>query len=240
MSTFTHVLQPMYTDCYSQASPAELARLIIGDTVIQMDYDGIPRQRLVVEKHGVWMADKFRLEQFKPITFLREMTIALSQRRERGVRVYYTASVMCSGEPIANAQICFVAVAYEDRRILRLAELAPMWNTPAQTCEPMRKARFTGEMRLKKTEHVRYSDCDLNHHLSSPKYLDFVCDVTDYWTGAEKLCALMQIDFVSECLPDSELRLFTAQNSDAGYVRGAHADGKTAFDAVYQYCNIGC
>ena len=240
MSEFAHIMQPMSTDYNCTASPGELARLIIGDTVLQLGSDGISRQRLVNEKQSVWMVDKFRFQEFKKITHLNEVTITISHRHEKGVRVYYSAQVICSKTLMARAEICFFAVEYESRRIIRLKELEPLWNCPALPGKNMEKAYFQGEMRHKKTEHIRFSDCDLNRHLSSPKYLDFVCDVTEYWPERVKLCELIQVDYVSECRPESELVLYAARHGDAQYVRGTHADGTTAFDAVCKYRDSEC
>ena len=63
MREYTHSVQPMYTDFYCRVSPAEMARMIIGDTILQLERDGISRQKLIDEKCGGWMVDKFRLEQ---------------------------------------------------------------------------------------------------------------------------------------------------------------------------------
>ena len=160
----------------------------------------------------------------------------MSQRREKGVRIYYTADVMCGSRCAASADICFFAVEFETRRIIRLRDIDHLWNCPALPGENMEKAVCRGDMVRAAEETVRFSDCDSNRHMSSPKYLDLVCDVTGYWAEREKLCSLMQVDFVSECRPGERLELLTAQEDGLTYVRGVKADGTSAFDAVCSYC----
>ena len=240
MSIFIHGVQPMYTDYYFKLPPAEMARMIISDTIFQLDYDGIPRLRLIEEKQGAWMVDKFRLEQLRPISYPEVMEVDIQPRREKGVRIYYTALVRVKDELVARAEISFFAVNYLQRSIIRLSELEHMWNCPAEKGKNMEKAAYKGEMELLTKINVRYSDCDSNRHLTSPKYLDYVCDITDYWGGEEKLCSLMQVDYVSECRPGEELSIYTAREGDRLFVRGVHAAGTTAFDAVCIYSLKQC
>lgn len=235
MRQYTHSMQPMYTDYYCHAGPGELARMIIGDAVMQMDADGIPRQKLIDAKNGAWMVDKFRLEQLRQIGYNDTLTVVLSPRREKGVRIYYTAEVFSVGELAARAQLSFFAVEFTQRRILRLSELQELWLTPAQPGKNMEKAVWRGEMSPCGSYTVRLSDCDSNRHLSSPKYLEFICDMTGFWGEGEKLCSLMQVDYVSECRPGEELCFFSARDGERVFVRGTHADGSTAFDAVCRY-----
>jgi len=235
MSVFTHGVQPMYTDFYFKIPPAELARMIISDTIFQLDYDGIPRLRLIEEKHGAWMVDKFRLEQMRAISYPDVIEVDVQPRREKGVRIYYSALVKVDGELVAKAEISFFAVEFLERRILRLSELSHMWKESAQKGNNMEKAAYRGEMSPCGKYTVRYSDCDSNRHLTSPKYLDYVCDVTGYWSGGEKLCALMQVDYVSECRPGEEISFLCHNEEEKTYIRGVHADGSTAFDAVCAY-----
>lgn len=236
MRTYKHQLQPMYSDYHCNASLSELARMIIGDAILQMEADGISRQTLIEEKKGAWMVDKFRLELFKHIKYAVKMDIKVSERRERGVRIFYTVEVMDGETLMARAELTFFAVEYETRRILRLRDIEYLWNSPAQPSEKnMAKAAYHGEMSAVGTEHIRFSDCDSNHHLSSPKYLDYVCDVTDYWSENEKICDIIQVDFVSECRPNTELTLLKAEQDGMTYIRGCHADGSTAFDAMCKY-----
>lgn len=235
MREFSHEIQPMYTDFHCKAAPSELARIIIGDTVTQMDRDGIPRQRLIDEMHGAWMVDKFSIEQFEPIPYGSELTVKMSPRREKGVRIYYTAEIFCGEGLMARSEISFFAVEYEQRSIIRLRDIADMWSAPALPGTAMPKAVFRGEMASIALERVRMSDCDSNHHLSSPKYLDFICDATKFWDDSEKLCRFIQVDYVSECRPGAELNIQMAQAEGKIYVRGAHDDGSTAFDAVCLY-----
>ncbi len=239
MREYVHSLLPMYTDYYCHASPGELARMMIGDTVMQMEADGIPRQRLIDLKNGAWMVDKFRLEQFAPVEYGEKITVSISPRREKGVRIYYTAEASVNGRPAARAQLSFFAVEFYERRILRLSELKPLWNTPAEPGQNMEKAVWRGDMHPAGSYTVRMSDCDSNRHLSSPKYLDYICDITGFWADGEKLCALMQVDYVSECRPSEELHFSAAEDGSTVYVRGTHADGDTAFDAVCRYVQSG-
>ena len=238
MSVYRHFIQPMYIDMNAAAPPAELARMIIGDVLYQLDADGAPRLRLIEERHAVWMVDKFALRQTGAVSWGQNFDVDIKPRRERGVRVYYTAELLADGKSVGEAEIAFFAVEYSERRILRMSEIGDMWLAPAETAKPMPKAMWRGEMSLAAAEHVRPSDCDTNRHLTSPKYLDLVCDVTGYWDEAPKLCEYMQIDYVSESRPGSELRLYTGADSGSVYVRGEHSDGRTAFDAVCRYREI--
>lgn len=235
MRSYTHAILPMYTDYNCCVSPAEMARMVIGDTILQLDADGIPRLRLIEEKQGAWMVDKFRLEQFKNIGYYDDVTVVVSPRREKGVRIYYTADVMVGDVLAARAEISFFAVDFAQRSILRLSELEHMWNCPAEKGKNMEKAAFKGEMELFGNVVVRYSDCDSNRHLTSPKYLDYICDLTGFWGGEEKLCSLMQVDYVSECIPGEELSIYGAKDGEKVFIRGVHAAGGTAFDAVCIY-----
>ncbi|MGI6028825.1 MAG: hypothetical protein ACOX81_05410 [Candidatus Heteroscillospira sp.] len=238
MRQYTHSVDPMYLDYWCRLSPGELARILIGDTVLQMDEDGIPRLRLLEEKNGAWMVDKFRLEQFKSINHGDTLTVNVSPRREKGVRIYYTAEVMCGEELMARAELSFFAVEFFERRILRLSELTELWNEPAQLGKAMEKAAWRGDMAPAGERAVHYSDCDANQHLTSPRYLDWLCDMTGFWEGNEKLCRLMQVDYLSECCVGEKVEFYTAGADGRVYVCGRHADGKAAFDAVCRYEEI--
>ncbi len=240
MREYEHQLQPMDADYFCCASPGALARIIIGDTVLQIERDGVERSRLLAEKRGAWMVDKFRLEQFVSLGYAARFTVRLSPRREKGVRIYYTAEVRSDGACAARAEISFFAVEFFQRRVLRLGELEEMWTTPAEQGKPMSKAAWRGEMTPCGAETVRFSDCDSNQHLSSPKYLDLICDATGYWTGEQKICALMQVDFVSECRPGETLQFSTAEADGVTYIRGAHSTGERAFDAMCKYSLPPC
>ena len=235
MSIFRHTIFPMYTDYNCNASPAELARMIIGDTLLQIDADGIPRLRLITEKHSVWMVDKFALSQSRSIPWGSELEIDIAPRAEKGVRIYYSTELRIGGEAVGTAQLSFFAVDYDERRVMRLSELSGMWNEPAQPGKAMPRAAFRGDMQIAGSERVRWSDCDSNHHFTSPKYLDLVCDFTDFWGGEERVCSYMQVDYVSECRPGEELRILRAGDGESVFVRGEHSDGSTAFDAVCRY-----
>lgn len=234
MGIYKHKVGIMYIDFCANASPAELARIIIGDAVAQISCDGIPRDVLWKKCGAAWMVDKYRFSQQKNIKFSQNIEVLLSPRREKGVRIYYTAEVFCNNELVATAEISFFAVLFFERSILRLKELEKFWTTPALRGANMQKSTCHMAMEEKLRERVRFSDCDSNMHLSSPKYIDFICDAIGYWEDGESLFETMQIDYVSECRAGQELVMSVANDGEMTYVRGSREDGTVTFDSMFK------
>ena len=151
------------------------------------------------------------------------------------MRIYYTAWVRSGGELAAQAQLSFFAVEFYERRILRLSELAHLWNEPAQPGKNMEKAAWRGPMEELGSCTVRMSDCDSNQHLTSPKYLDFICDQTGFWAGETRMMTRLQIDYIKECMTGDHIRLGTIVRDGVYIVQGIHVDGRPCFNARFEY-----
>ena len=83
---------------------------------------------------------------------------------------------------------------------------------------------------------VRFSDCDINGHMTSGAYMALACDALGLWEGdTPRYIRMIQLDFSSEVKPGTPLDFSRGEEFGLLYLRGTKPDGVVAFTAACVY-----
>jgi len=137
------------------------------------------------------------------------------------------------GTLVCEAVTSWVLVNLQTRRPLRPSMLV----TPIPVCARPAPLPLPGMLRLENARAVekrpvRYSDLDINGHMTNTRYIDWVCDLLDLDALARRGLAEWQVNFIAEAKPGDLLELFLLEEGPETLVQGKRAsDGRTVFEA---------
>ena len=234
MSEYTVNVGSLECDYFSLLSPRHLLEYFIEFTLEEQHRDGCGMDELAAEFDAVWMISHLRMEQTSPITVGDVLCYRTQPRMEKRSCYFFFADVMRGEEQVARFECSFIPVYRVSRRILRLSQLAPLWKVPPQATvpSPLHRLRPGCEFLPCGSDEVRYSDCDMNRHMTSGAYVSLVCDALGFWDSeTPRIMQQMQVDYSSEVYPGTELRFIRGEAGGRQYVRGIKPDGKIAFTA---------
>lgn len=125
------------------------------------------------------------------------------------------------GQRIAAGTTTWVVLDLESKRIQRLSELAKRWpskpdvfsiNKNADKVDPPARPEY-GE-----TFRVRYSDMDLNHHVNSSRYIQWMLDSFGREFLERYELKKAEINYIDEAMPGDEVFTGSERVSDAPLV----------------------
>ena len=236
MGKYIRTVEIMECDYHRTLPPRLVMEYTLSRIMLDIRAGGADRDRLFTQCGAVWMISHMRFYQSAPIFPEDELEFHISPRIIDGAHYIYKANVYRRGELIIRFDTSFIPVDKAERHVIRLAQVEPLWSTPPgreETVEPIHRLRdvckFTD---CDYRDTVRMSDCDCNHHLTSSAYLSLACNALDFWGGSEtRWMKMMQIDYVSEVRPGTELHFARGEADGAKFVRGYKPDGTVAFTA---------
>ncbi len=235
MSEFTKLVENMECDLYRQLPPKQILEHCMSMTLIDMKADGCDGPALEAGCGAVWMASHARIFQYAPIVSGDELRYRTFPRVIEGNRYIYYVEVRRNDELIVRFDASYIPVHKTERRVLRIAQVEPLWKTPSRSAvsRNLHRLRPDCEFTPCGSDAVRYSDCDINGHMTSGAYLSMSCDALGFWESpTPRYLRMIQLDFSSEVFPGTELSFFRGEVNGLYYLKGVKPDGMVAFTAA--------
>ncbi len=235
MSAYTKLVETMECDLYRQLPPKEILEHCMSMTLIDMKADGCDGPALERGCGAVWMASHARFFQYAPIVPGDLLTYRTFPRVIEGNRYIYYVEISRCGELVVRFDASYIPVHKTERHVLRIAQVEPLWKTPSRTAVSRNLHRLQPDCEFTPcgSDAVRFSDCDINGHMTSGAYMSMACDALGFWER-EKPCymRMIQLDYSSEVRPGTELRFSRGEVNGLYYLRGEKPDGTVAFIAA--------
>lgn len=240
MSIIEYGIMDFQTDIFGNLPPSALVRLAIESSTREAKLEGISFERLKEEFDATWMAARIRLETERPVCGGNILTAEVTPSAVKRGCFYRQITFFCGDERVGRCVTACMPVVIGERRILRPETLYDGYSVsgPAPDIPEMHRLRSR-----ERGDHicditVRGWDCDFNGHMTAARYADFACEAAGYWTGMPKLMRSMQIDYCAECYVGEVLSMSGKQTEDGLIVTGVHFNGRTAFLAMCDMCNL--
>lgn len=234
MREFEYKIELFETDMYENVPPSRMVQYYIDATKLMGIADGIDNTVMLEKLGAVWMVARLKTEQWKHVRAGDRLKFQVEELgTDLGTYIRYVDALV-DGERIGKCGLVYMVVSHAQRRILRPAAVSELWGISGKRPYPVKampKLRPTQEFFELRRMDVRYSDCDLNGHFSSSKYVDFICEAADYWKRGQSIMTSLQIDFNTEFKPEETVTMTVAAggDGDALVLRGLHADGRVGF-----------
>jgi len=238
MSEYTKIVETMECDCYFQLPPKQILEHCLSLTLMDMIADGAGRATLEAKLGAVWMISHMRYYQFCPIGPGDMLTYRTFPRVVEGNRYIYYVEIFLGDTLAIRFDTSYIPVYKAERRVVRLNLLDPLWRTPARTAESRNLRRLRPDCSFVPcgSDTVRLSDCDANGHMTSGAYLSLACNALDFWAGeTPRYMQMMQVDFISEVRPGTELHFERGEKDGVRYLRGLKPDGTVAFAVAARF-----
>lgn len=121
------------------------------------------------------------------------------------------------GNVVAVARTVWVALDIKARKLADLSmlhELKAIAAPYSPACAPPRRLRMQKEPHSVRTVDVWYSDLDINRHLTTTRYIDFMVSCFDLaWHDANRITRL-DVMFMRETLPGATVEIASTAVSD--------------------------
>ncbi len=235
MSEFTKMVENMECDLYRQLPPKQILEHCMSMTLVDMKADGCDGPALERGLGAVWMASHARIFQYAPIVSGDYLTYRTFPRVIEGNRYIYYVEIRRGDELVVRFDSSYIPVDKKARRVLRIAQVEPLWKTPSRTAESRNLRRLHPDCEFAPcgSDAVRWSDCDVNGHMTSGAYLSMACDALGFWESERpRYIRMLQVDFCSEVRPGTQLSFFRGEVNGLQYLRGVKPDGTVAFIAA--------
>jgi len=235
MSEYTKIVENMECDLFRQLPPKQILEHCMSMTLIDMKADGCDGPALEAGCGAVWMASHARIFQYAPIVSGDALTYRTFPRVIEGNRYIYYVEIRRGDELIVRFDASYIPVHKTERRVLRIAQVEPLWRTPSRIAQSrnLRRLRPECEFTPCGSDAVRRSDCDFNGHMTSGAYFSMVCDALGFWESAKpRYLRMMQVDFSSEVRPGTLLQFSRGEVNGLQFLRGVKPDGTVAFTAA--------
>lgn len=219
--------------------PSAMHRLINGGYFGCMRDNGLPYPAIRAKMNATHMVGMTDLHIFKPIQVLYDyQTIelySLPLMRTKGVfmaRVF----VVLNGEVLAMLNQVSMIVGLDARRVLPTEYVCEQMNIDVMKTNigAPRRLQLPDDMNLVREIQVRYSECDLNRHMNTGKYIDQICETLGYWEGDLKIMNRLRIEFDRECIPGDTLSIYTKKTQKGWYVKGIKNHQELSFKAYVE------
>lgn len=122
-----------------------------------------------------------------------------------------------NGERIAAGTATWVVLDLEEKRIQRLSDIAAKWPSKPDTFSINKNAEKVDpplNPEYDETFRVRYSDMDLNHHVNSSRYIQWMLDSFGREFLEKNELKKAEINFLDEAMPGDEV--FTGREKISG------------------------
>lgn len=219
--------------------PSAMHRLINGGFFGALRAVGLPYPAIRAKIDATHMVGMTDLHIYQPVQVLNELRsvelYSLPVMRTKGVflaRVF----VVYEGQVLAMLNQVSMVVSMATRRVLPtdyVCEQMGIDMMKADMSAP-RRLKLPEDMELVRTVEVRYSECDLNRHMNTGKYIDHICETLGYWKGDLKIMNRLRIEFDSECVPGDTLEIYVKKTVNGWYVKGMKNHETLSFKAYVE------
>ena len=233
MSEYNIRILPMEGDYNRVLPPATILKQALNCSLEDINRDGCPLEKLTEKLGAVWMISRMRIYQYAQINVWDVLRYHTYPRVIENGRYIFYIEVFRGEELVVRFDTVFIPVYKQARHIVPVELVEPLWNTPPREAESKFLTRLNMDCEYTPggRQTVRMSDCDCNRHLTSPGYLSLVCDELKFWGDEEHMMQFVQIDYVSEIHPGTEIHFETGERDGMKLLRGYKPDGKLAFSA---------
>ncbi len=237
MSEYKYRIHPMEGDYFRALSPADILKKALDSVLEDIRRDGCDRDVMFPLLNAVWMISRMRFFQHKVIKIWDELVVRTFPRVIENGRYIMYVEMYVEDELVVEFDAAFMAVNAAQRKTMNIELLEPLWNVPPREAQSkyLMRMDMEADYRPGGRQMVRLSDCDGNRHLTSPGYIDLICNELRFWQGDPRPMEFIQIDYASEVMPETEIRFETAEKDGMHLVRGYKEDGKLAFSAKCKY-----
>ena len=223
------------TDPFNQCRPSAILNFLQeAATRAAIDLH-VSRWEMEEQYNCFWMLARLRYQLDKPIFWNDALTVRTFHRGNRGAALYRDFDLYRDGEWIGEAVSTWVLADLDNRKLLRLGQVAQLVDTTGgELCKSalLHKVRLPEGLRPAENRLLHYSDCDINGHVNNVRYADFACDAVHLEReGADRFVSSLQISYLKECRPGETIALSAGQEEGAWYVRGADQTGTDRFNA---------
>ena len=236
MYKYTHEVRGYETDMFAQVPPSMLVRMAVEAATLASVEEGVSREFIFPALGAVWMLSRLELRQSRVIRDGERLRIDATYIEATSVSYLRRLIFSVDGEPAAVCDMESIVVDFDKRRILRPEVLLPLIKEHVRDDNeeqpvPVHRLRVSGELEHIRDIEVRRYDCDLNGHLTAPRYADYVCECSGYWDETPKMCEYLHIEYSGESRPGERLNIFASGESKKMLMKAVREDGKAAFSA---------
>ena len=224
------------TDMYTRLRPGAMLNFLIQAAIQSADYLGFGFRGL--RKHQLfWVLSRLTLEIYRPLKWYEEVEVE-TWAKDVEKLIYLRDFIVRDGnrQVVARSTSGWLAIDLKTRRPKKLE------GVEAEIFERLRD-RHSLEYHPEKvgstqggelfTIHPAYFDFDLNKHVTSTRYLDWMMDTWSFDFHREHYPTLISINYMKETRPGEQVQLYRQQLSEKEYLfEGVHAHtGKDSFRA---------
>jgi len=224
------------TDMYTRLRPGAMLNFLIQAAIQSADYLGFGFRGL--RKHQLfWVLSRLTLEIYRPLKGYEEVEVE-TWAKDVEKLIYLRDFIVRDGnrQVVARSTSGWLAIDLKTRRPKKLE------GVEAEIFERLRD-RHSLEYHPEKvgstqggelfTIHPAYFDFDLNKHVTSTRYLDWMMDTWSFDFHREHYPTLISINYMKETRPGEQVQLYRQQLSEKEYLfEGVHAHtGKDSFRA---------
>lgn len=219
--------------------PSAMHRMSNGGYFGALRAVGLPYPKIRAKMNATHMVGMADLHIFKPIQVINECEVvelySMPVMRTKGVfmaRVF----VVLRGEVLAMLNQVSMIVSLDSRRVLPTEYVCEQMETDIMRTNMAapRRLQLPEDMELVREVEVRYSECDLNRHMGSGRYIDHICETLGYWEGPLKIMNRLRIEFDGECMPGDTLGIYVKPTAKGWYVKGMKNGEKLSFKAYVE------
>lgn len=236
---FDRSVQSYEMDFYRYLPPANLMRLTANAFSAALRDYGYDYENLNTELGATWMLGMVDMHVLRDLRVKGKdanlMLYASPLHRARSNFMLRILAVEDDKTLISATDVCVMAVRIKERKVIRTDEVVAKLGAPANEIllPPPERLELPEDMEHVMDQPIRYFDCDLNQHLNSYRYADYISQAAGYWDHGKHVKAeRMRIQFDSECLPGELLSLYKKDTEEGTYVKGVKRDGTTSFKAL--------
>lgn len=222
------------TDMYTRLRPGALLNYLIQAAIQSADNLGFGFRGL--RKHQLfWVLSRLTLEIYRPLKWYEEVEVE-TWAKDVEKLIYLRDFIVRDGnrKVVARSTSGWLAIDLNTRRPKKLegveAEIFERLRDRHSLEYHPEKVIGTGDGELFRI-HPTYFDFDLNKHVTSTRYLDWMMDTWSFDFHRQHYPALLSINYMKETRPGEQVQLYRQQNSEKEYLfEGVHAStGKDSF-----------
>lgn len=219
--------------------PSSMHRLCNSSYFGCMRDNGLPYPAIRDKMNATHMVGMADLHILKPVQVLNDVQsvelYSLPLMRSKGVFMARVFAVQ-NGEILAMMNQVSMIVSMETRKVMPTQEVCDRMGVDIMktTIAAPRRLKLPEDMTLDHEHTVRYSDCDINKHMNTGKYIDQICETLGYWEGSHKVMNRIRIEFNRECVPGDTLGIYVKRSVHGWYVKGVKNGTEDAFKAYVE------
>jgi len=173
-------------------------------------------------KNQIWAMTRVEIRLIRPAKWQEVVEVETWSRGLEKLMAFRDFIIRdAAAETIAAGTATWVVIDLESKRIQRLTKIADKWpskpdvfsiNKNAEKVDAPANPEYGEPFR------VRYSDMDLNHHVNSSRYIQWMLDSFGREFLEEHEIKKAEINYMEEAMPGEEVFTGTARTSDAPLV----------------------